>query len=109
METADPSRLMIVLAVATPLLALLAGAIVGHAARAGGEPPPPALRRNLWILALAGPVSLGLWWVFNRWLDAIGPRSVAGYVLAALAFVGAGFATGFFSRLRGRPRRSGER
>ena len=100
MEIADADRLMFLLAVATPALALLARGVLGHAAQHAGEPLTLVARRNIWILATAGPASLGLWWVFNRWLDTIGHRSVAGYILAALTFIAAGFATGFFSRLR---------
>ena len=100
METADANRLMIILAMATPVLAVLVLAVGGHAARLAEEPMPARTRRNAWILAFAGPATLALWWIFNHWLNFIGHRSAAGYIIAGLTFIGAGFGTGFFGRLR---------
>lgn len=94
--------IMIVVAVLTVIVGgtLL---IVGHwAAREGGEPMPRSMRRNTLILTAAGPVNLLVWYLFNGLIEGIGARSVVGYVLAALVFIGAGFSTGFFGRVRER-------
>jgi hypothetical protein len=96
-------NVMLGLAAATPVVALAVVLVAGRAAAAGGERLPPAMRRNAWILAAAGPVNLVVWIIFNMWLESRGPGSVLGYALAAAAFILFGFLTGFFSRLRRKP------
>lgn len=99
MEDADLQRVMILLAIATPVVAA-SGAIVSRiAANAIGEAVTRRRRRNLWLVGLAGPVACLLWFILNVWLEWSGPGSIMGYGLAALVFVAAGFATGFFSRM----------
>lgn len=110
MQQEMPVIVFIIIAVVTPVVALAAWLALRRTQAQSGEPTPPPVpkktRRNLGILALAGPVNLLVWFLFNGWLDRTGSRSVVGYVLAALVFVIAGYATGFFSRLR-QGRRSG--
>lgn len=104
MQEVSVRTVMFIVAVATPLLALLI-VTVGRAALTGEEATMNRrTQRNIWILALAGPANLGLWYLLNGLLAGVGSRSVIGYVLAALVFVLGGFATGFFSRLRGERR-----
>lgn len=93
-------RSMIIIALATfvvGLLILWAGYSTGQTA---GQPMPRSMKRNALILTFAGPIALVLWYLLNGLLRGVGYRSVIGYVLAALVFIGGGFATGFFSRLR---------
>lgn len=102
MQELPVDRAMIVIAVAT----LVVGALILWAGRATGEtagqPMPPRMKRNALILMLAGPASLGLWYLMNGILRGVGYRSVVGYGVAAAVFIGGGFATGFFGRLRGK-------
>jgi hypothetical protein len=100
MEETAVQKIMILLAVLTPLTAGLLALFVRSAAQGAGQTGGAKVRRNLWILAVAGPVNLALWFSFNGLLAGMGSRSVVGYGLAAAVFVFAGFATGFFSRLR---------
>jgi hypothetical protein len=102
MEHESPLTIMIVLAVATPVVGacmLIMGRI---GARQSGAPMPPAMRRAGLLLLIAGPLNLLAWLLFNRWLDAIGYRSVIGYILAAAVFLALGWTTGAFSRVRER-------
>lgn len=86
-ESAKP--LMIVLAIATPALAVL----ILMRARAGTMTRPPASR--LLLLALMGPANLTVWILFNGYLDRVGHRSAIGIALAALVFIAMGFGAGF--------------
>ena len=95
MEETTLRNLMILIAVATPLLAGMSDGVARRAA-AGERPTPRRMRRNLWILAAAGPVNLALRLLLNGWLDRMENRSAIGYVLAAVVFVAVGFATGWF-------------
>ncbi len=99
MEETTLRNLMILIAVATPLLA---GMIYGVTRRVAedGRPAPRRMRRNLWILAAAGPVNLVLWLLLNGWLDRMENRSAIGYVLAAIVFIAVGFTTGWFGGRR---------
>lgn len=102
MEDFAVNRAMILIAVATTLIGLLILAVSRISPDYAGEPLPPGMKRNAIILTLSGPVSLGLWYLFNGVLHGVGYRSVIGYALAALVFIGGGFLTGLFSRLAGR-------
>ncbi|HPK03171.1 MAG TPA: hypothetical protein PLS90_12015 [Candidatus Sumerlaeota bacterium] len=96
MEYGDAAQLMRIIACATPIVALCGWIVL----RGERRPDWPKTRRNLVILGLAGPVNLAGWWIFNGWLDRAGWRSVHAYIIAFIVFIVAGFATGFFSRLR---------
>lgn len=98
MEHQDIGNVMILLALVTPGLALLIGYGLRRSVEEGG-PSTSRLRRNVWILGAAGPANLLLWLALNGLLDGWGWRSVIGYVLAAVTFVAAGFATGFLGRV----------
>lgn len=106
LENADLRLAMIVLAIATPLVAGLWWLSHRAIAREAGRPPVRAQVRNAIILALAGPVNLLVWLLFNGWLDRLGSRSIAGYILAGLVFIVVGSTTGFFARHDPRRRRS---
>jgi hypothetical protein len=95
---------VVAIAILTPVVALVAGWMGRMAARQAGAPISPAMRRNIWILGLAGPVNLALWWLLGAWLDSTGPGSLSGWLTAAAVFIVAGLATGWFARLwkRGR-------
>jgi uncharacterized membrane protein len=95
LENKDLLPAMIILAVATPVLAVLLIVF----ARAGLVSMPP--RSRLVILLLAGPLNLALWYLFNHYLDSTGHRSVFGILLAAVVFIAVGFGAGF---LRARAR-----
>lgn len=100
MQEASMKHVMIVVAVATVVVGVLILVVGNFAAGQAGEPLPPRMRRNAIILMAAGPLSLVSWMLFNGLLEEVGYRSVLGYALAGLVFVGGGFLTGFFSRLR---------
>lgn len=102
MEEFAVNRAMILIAVSTCLIGLLILAVSRISPDYAGEPLPPGMKRNAIILTLSGPVSLGLWYLFNGVLHGVGYRSVIGYALAALVFIGGGFLTGLFTRLRAR-------
>ncbi len=102
MNDVDLRAIMIGLALATPLLALLIYSAMTASARMSETPPPERLRRNALLLAAAGPLALALWWLLNVGLASRPPGSIAAYVIAALVFIVAGFATGFFSRILGK-------
>ena len=107
MEESVVRNVMIILSLATPLVAGLFALAARASAVQSGEPLPRRLRRNIWILAAAGPVNLALWLLLNGILAGTGFRSVMGYALAALVFLAGGVATGFFSRLLSRGARDG--
>ena len=100
MERDVPILVFIIIAAVTPILAFVGWLSLGRAPAEPGEIPLAKVRRNLLILALAGPANLLLWFVVNGWLDRVGSRSVIGYVLAAAVFLIGGFVTGFLPRLR---------
>mgnify|MGYP001470837999 CR=1 FL=1 len=106
MEPEVPNHVFLIIAMLTPVIAFVGWLVVGHGASGNNEVSSKKIHRNLILLALAGPVNLLLWYVVNGWLKGVGSRSVIGYVLAAMVFLVAGYATGFFGRLR-RGRRSG--
>jgi hypothetical protein len=99
MEEPVVRNVMILLAIATPLIAGLLALASRSATAQTGQPAPWRIRRNTWILAAAGPVNLLVWYLFNGTLSWVGSRSVLAYGLAILIFLAAGFGTGFFSRL----------
>jgi hypothetical protein len=107
MQETSVSNIMIVVAVATFVVGLLALGIGRMTATQADEPMPAGMRRNALLLTLAGPLALGLWFLFNRVLEGTGYRSAVGYALAALVFIAGGFMTGLFARLTAR--RRGER
>lgn len=98
MQPAAVQNAMYLLAILTPVLA----AMIYGARRIGRLPGPGPALWKVAVLGAAGPVNLLAWLLLNGWLDRIGHRSVIGYVLAAVVFVVAGFATGWFSRRRSR-------
>lgn len=99
MEPDVPISVFIIIALLTPLIACVGWLAVRRAPAEPGAVPLAKVRRNLLILALAGPLNLLLWLIVNGWLDQVGSRSVIGYVLAAVVFLAGGFATGFLPRL----------
>lgn len=102
MNYPDLFRVMIGIAIATPILGVLI-LLIGRAGAAGSdEPMPPSMKRNAIILAVAGPANLLLWWAYNAWHTSQGPGSAFGIVLAAIVFIVAGLATGLFARLFGK-------
>lgn len=92
-------NIMIGIALATPILALVIVFITRSSAARSDEPLPPKIRSNALILAVAGPLNLAVWLLFNAWHNQHGPGSVHGIVAAAIMFIAAGLATGFFARL----------
>lgn len=102
MEEPDVNRAMMLIAISTVVVGALILTVGKITAEDAEIPFSPKMKRNAIILMLAGPVSWGLWHAFNGLLQGVGYRSVVGYVLAAVVFVGAGFLTGLFSRLWGR-------
>jgi hypothetical protein len=102
MQEAAVRTIMIALAVITPVVGLLVLLLGRWAETLDGKAMTRQMRRNVWILILAGPVNLAAWFAFNGLLEGVGSRSVIGYVLAAVVFIAAGFGTGYFSRRRGR-------
>jgi hypothetical protein len=99
-ETLRP--IMLTLAVAMPAVGICLLTLGRLIAREAGEPMPPSMRRAGWLLILAGPLNLAVWFLFNAWLETIGYRSVIGYALAALVFFAMGWGTGALGRLRAR-------
>lgn len=90
----DPSTLplLIALAAATPVLA----GLIHLYARSGAI---GSLRKGrLWLLALAGPLNLVAWLLFNKRLEDLESRSTIGIVLAIVVFVVVGFGFGFIRR-----------
>lgn len=102
MQETDVQRVMILIAVITPLIAGFLFLAAKMATDQGETSLPRRTRRNLGLLAAAGPANLTLWYLLNGVLQGVGSRSVIGYILAAMAFIVGGFVTGFFSRLRSR-------
>lgn len=103
MTDLDVRNIMIWIAAVTPPLALAIYAVM-RAGQPAGQPLPRRYARTVIILAAAGPVNLLLWFFHDKWAAYTGPGSVFGYVAAAVVFIVAGFATGFFARLRHRDR-----
>ena len=94
----DALTAMLALAVATPLIALLAWQAHCRACEAAETPPAPRTRRNLIVLACAGPLNLALWCVLKLWLKHEPLSDAAVCALAALVFIAASFATGWARR-----------
>lgn len=92
MEDRSTLPLMIALAIATPILA----GMIHLYARSGAI---GSLRKGrLWLLALAGPLNLVVWLLFNERLERFESRSMLGLALAAAVFVTLGFGFGFLRR-----------
>ena len=89
---------MLIIAAATPSLAILIWIGLGGGILSGGANIDRGMRIRLAILALAGPLNLAAWLGLNEWLDTIGWRSIIGYVLAAAVFITAGAGAGFLGR-----------
>lgn len=82
--------LMILIALGTPLLALVTWIMGRMRAMA------PLTAGRLWMMALVGPGNLVLWLTFNGYMDQVGHRSLIGIALALIVLVGGGFGLGFF-------------
>ena len=83
----------IALALATPVLALLAwGALLSRGRRDVRH------SRGFWLAALAGPLVLVLWRVYNAIEDRFGLDSLAALGLNALIFLGLGLGVGLWLR-----------
>lgn len=79
---------MIMIAFATPALALLMHFFAGRAGIV-------SIRRGrMVVLFLAGPANLLLWIIFNKYLDGVGNNSALGIALAAIVFVATGYGLG---------------
>lgn len=102
MERASIQIVMLGLAAATPVVGFCVLRLGASIARQSDEPMPASMRRAGWLLILAGPLNLLVWFLFNEWLTAVGYRSVVGYAVAAAVFFAMGWTSGAFGRLRGR-------
>ena len=92
----DPSHiqgLLWALAAATP-----AGAALALPLWRGRPGTPLPKRRGYWLAALAGPIVLALWHIYNAIEDRFGLDSLAALGLNALIFLSLGVGIGIWLR-----------
>lgn len=95
-ETIHFARILGLLAIATPIIAIAIWTTASHAAEASQQPLPGRFNTKLLLLGLSGPISLLLWWIQET--TSLGLKDEAGYLIAALIFIAAGYATGWLGR-----------
>jgi drug/metabolite transporter (DMT)-like permease len=100
MDETVTRNVMILAAIATPVVAALIFGFSRWAAEDSRSTFSPKTRRLVWILALAGPLNLLLWQVRKGGLNSFGGDSAMGWILAAMVFIVAGYASGWFRRSR---------
>lgn len=95
---------ILALAAATPAVALLGWRAHRRACEAAGAEPAARTRRNLIVLAAAGPANLLLWAALNAGGERRELSDAAGIALAVVVFLLASIATGSAGRYLGRLR-----